>query len=97
MTPWILSPKWAHTFAERTRGLGRELACEILGNHGHAASSLDIAPSQVASRNQPRAHAFEVAGRDELVSALRRRVCRRLRLAFDLDGPSAGPLATCHR
>ena len=40
------------TFAECAGGLCRELASEILGNHGHAAARFDVAPSHVASRNR---------------------------------------------
>ena len=61
------------TSTERGRGLRRELASEILGDHDHAAARLDVAPSEVASRDESRAHGFEIAGRDELESALRRR------------------------
>ena len=76
----------SNTFAERASGLGCELASEILGDQGHAAARFDIAPGDVASRNDPRAHGVEVPGRDELVSAPRRYSPCRQRLAFDRHG-----------
>ncbi len=51
----------------------------------NAAAGFDVGPRQVASRDDPSAHGFEVARRDELHSALRRRLAGRQRLSFDHD------------
>src|SRR5690606_34126171 len=44
-----------YTLADRGGGLLRELPSEIRGDHHHAAARLDIAPSDVASCDHPRA------------------------------------------
>ena len=85
LTPIVAVDGCANALAERVRGFRAELAREILRDQRNAAARFDIGPRQVASGDDPAAHGFEVARRDELHSARRRRLSGRQRSSFDHD------------
>ncbi len=74
------------TPTDRGRRLSGDLASDVLRNECNAAARLDIVPSDVAPRNDSRAHGCEIARRDVVRSAVRWSVSCRGRFTVDQDG-----------